>query len=328
MLRAHCVLRSPYGEITIRWAGGVLKSVELGEYHSRYGGQTGSLLPCSPAVGPSEDFPLIGQLNDYFRGASVHFDVPLYMEGHTDFERVVWETARRIPYGEVRSYGWIASEIGKPTAARAVGGAIGRNPFALVVPCHRVVGSDGKLTGFGAGLAWKRTLLKLEGIGTDGERICGGIHKIAIGSDHAGFELKERIKAFLDARGAQWQDFGTDSADSTDYPDYGFPVAEAVARGAFDRGILICGTGIGMSIAANKVRGIRAALCTSPEMAEFSRRHNDANILTLGGRVLSPKEAMEIVDVWLKTAFEGNRHARRLGKIQSYEKEQQAQIDA
>jgi len=147
--------------------------------------------------------------------------------------------------------------------------------------------------------------------------------KIAIGSDHAGFELKEQIKAFLDVRGTQWQDFGTDSADSTDYPDYGFPVAEAVARGEFELGILICGTGIGMSIAANKVRGIRAALCTSPEMAEFSRRHNDANILTLGGRMLSPEEATEIVDTWLKTAFEGDRHARRVGKIRSYEKERQ-----
>ena len=145
--------------------------------------------------------------------------------------------------------------------------------------------------------------------------------KIAIGSDHAGFELKKRIKDFLDARGTRWEDLGTDSADSTDYPDYAFPVAEAVARGEFDRGILICGTGIGMSIVANKVRGIRAALCTSPAMAEFSRRHNDANILTLGGRILSPKEAMEIVETWLGTTFEGNRHARRVGKIRSYEKE-------
>jgi len=147
--------------------------------------------------------------------------------------------------------------------------------------------------------------------------------KIAIGSDHAGFELKEQVKVFLDTRGTRWEDLGTDSADSTDYPDYAFPVAEAVARGEFDFGILICGTGIGMSIVANKVRGIRAALCTSPEMAELSRRHNDANILTLGGRMLSPKEATEIVDTWLKTAFEGDRHARRLGKIQSYEKERQ-----
>lgn len=150
---------------------------------------------------------------------------------------------------------------------------------------------------------------------------------IAIGSDHAGFELKERIKAFLDARGIRWEDFGTNSADSTDYPDYGFPVAEAVARGAFELGILVCGTGIGMSILANKVRGIRAALCTSPEMAELSRRHNDANILTLGGRVLSPKEAMEIVDVWLKTGFEGDRHARRVGKIRGYEKKGQKQVE-
>jgi len=172
------VLRSPYGEITIRWAKDVvngvreLKSVDLGEYTPLCGAQTGGVLFCSTGRAQEKDFSLIGQLNDYFRGAPVRFDVPLDMEGHTDFERVVWETARRIPYGEVRSYGWIASKIGKPTAARAVGGAIGRNPFALVVPCHRVVGSDGRLTGFGAGLAWKRALLELEGIAADGERIC------------------------------------------------------------------------------------------------------------------------------------------------------------
>ena len=172
------VFRSPYGEITIRWAEDVangvreLKSVDLGEYTPFYGAQTRGVVFCSTGRAQEKDFPLIEQLNDYFRGASVRFDVPLDMEGHTDFERVVWETARRIPYGEVRSYGWIASKIGKPTAARAVGGAIGRNSFVLVVPCHRVVGSDGKLTGFGAGLAWKRALLELEGIATDGERIC------------------------------------------------------------------------------------------------------------------------------------------------------------
>ena len=149
----------------------MLKSVALGEYTPCCGAQTEEVLFCAPGREHEKDFPLIGQLKDYFRGAAVHFDVPLDMEEVTDFERVVWDTARRIPYGKVQSYGWIASEIGKPTAARAVGGAIGRNPFAFVVPCHRVVGSDGKLTGFGAGLVWKQALLKLEGITIDGERI-------------------------------------------------------------------------------------------------------------------------------------------------------------
>ncbi len=143
--------------------------------------------------------------------------------------------------------------------------------------------------------------------------------KIAIGSDHAGFELKEQIKAFLDARGTVWEDFGADSEDAVDYPDTAFPLAQAVVQGKFDLGILVCGTGIGMSIAANKVRGIRAALCLTPKMAEMARRHNDANILTLGGRILSPKAAMDIVETWLSTAFEGDRHARRVGKILSYE---------
>jgi len=143
--------------------------------------------------------------------------------------------------------------------------------------------------------------------------------KIAIGSDHAGFELKEQIKVFLNARGTLWEDFGADSEDAVDYPDTAFPLAQAVVRGEFDLGILVCGTGIGMSITANKVRGIRAALCLTPEMADMARRHNDANILSLGGRILSPKAAMEIVEIWLKTAFEAGRHARRVGKIRRYE---------
>jgi RpiB/LacA/LacB family sugar-phosphate isomerase len=142
---------------------------------------------------------------------------------------------------------------------------------------------------------------------------------IAIGSDHAGFALKERIKRYLAARGWPYRDFGTDSDASTDYPDYGLPVAESVAKGEFDQGILVCGTGIGMSVTANKVPGIIAALCTSPEMADLSRRHNNANILALGGRTMSEEEALSILDVWLRTPFEGGRHARRVGKIQTYE---------
>lgn len=144
---------------------------------------------------------------------------------------------------------------------------------------------------------------------------------IAIGSDHAGFPLKERIKAHLSAIGHQCRDFGTYSDASTDYPDYGLPAAEAVAKGDVDRGILICGTGIGMSVVANKVPGIVAALCTSTEMADLSRRHNNANILTLGGRITSEEEALKIVEVWLHTPFEGGRHARRVGKIRTYEEQ-------
>ena len=155
--------RSPYGAVTIRWTGDVLHSVELGPYASFAGRR---------ADGAAQGkFPLLGLLNDYFRGVPVRFDAPLSLRGHSPVERLVWTAARRIPYGEVRTYGWIASKIGKPQAARAVGGALGGNPFALVVPCHRVVGADGKLTGFGAGLAWKRALLNLEGIETDGERV-------------------------------------------------------------------------------------------------------------------------------------------------------------
>ena len=163
-IRTHdVVFRSPYGEITIQWAGDVLYSVALGPY--------APFADAQADTAPQEKFPLLGLLNDYFRGVPVRFGVPLSLRGHSPFERLVWTAARRIPYGEVRTYGWIASKIGKPGAARAVGGALGRNPFALVVPCHRVVGLDGKLAGFGAGLEWKRALLNLEGIQTDGERV-------------------------------------------------------------------------------------------------------------------------------------------------------------
>ena len=138
---------------------------------------------------------------------------------------------------------------------------------------------------------------------------------IAIGSDHAGFELKEAVRKYLESLKISVKDFGTFSADSVDYPDYAFAVASAVAEGEFDRGILICGTGIGMSIVANKVKGIRAAECLTPYLAEVSRRHNNANVLTMGGRVLSVEEAREIVHIWLETPFEGGRHQRRVNKI-------------
>ncbi|MFQ6091964.1 MAG: ribose 5-phosphate isomerase B [bacterium] len=145
--------------------------------------------------------------------------------------------------------------------------------------------------------------------------------KIAIACDHAGYLLKGSIKNLLELSGHRYVDFGTESEDSVDYPDYGFPAAEAVARGECDRGILICGSGIGMSILANRIPGIRAALCTSVRMAEFSRTHNDANILVLGGRITETELALDIVTVWLSTPFGGGRHRRRLDKIATYERE-------
>lgn len=138
---------------------------------------------------------------------------------------------------------------------------------------------------------------------------------MALASDHAGYELKLKIKHHLEQLGFNCEDFGTFKTDAVDYPDYGILAARAVARGTADRGILICGTGIGMSIVANKVKGIRAALCTSVEMAELSRRHNNANVLTLGGRIIDHQLALKIVDVWLKAPFEGDRHLRRVTKI-------------
>ncbi|MCD6167163.1 ribose 5-phosphate isomerase B [bacterium] len=143
--------------------------------------------------------------------------------------------------------------------------------------------------------------------------------KIAIASDHAGFDLKEKIKKFLEDKNIEYQDFGTFSKERVDYPDYGKIVAQVVANNQFERGILICGTGIGMAIVANKIKGIRAACCTSTYLADRSRRHNDANILTLGGRVLSPEAAFEIVTVWLNTPFEGGRHLIRVKKIKELE---------
>ena len=141
--------------------------------------------------------------------------------------------------------------------------------------------------------------------------------KIALASDHAGYELKEAIKEYLTAY--EVIDYGTFSLESMDYPDTGFKAAEAVSNGECDRGILICGSGIGMSIVANKVKGIRAALCVSTEFATLSRKHNDANILVLPGRFVSRHFAGEIIRVWFSTEFEGDRHQRRLDKISKYE---------
>jgi ribose 5-phosphate isomerase B len=138
---------------------------------------------------------------------------------------------------------------------------------------------------------------------------------IALASDHAGYELKMKARAYLEQIGVRTEDFGTFKTDSVDYPDYGILAARAVAKGKADRGILICSTGIGMSIVANKVRGIRAALCTSLEMAEQSRRHVNSNILVMGGKIIDHELALKMIDVWLKTPFEGERHLRRVNKI-------------
>lgn len=139
--------------------------------------------------------------------------------------------------------------------------------------------------------------------------------RIALGADHRGFALKEKLKGWLAGRGEEVVDFGTSDAESVDYPDYGFKVAGAVARRQAERGILICSTGIGMSIAANKVRGVRAALVCSVRLARLSREHNDANVLCLGADSVSAAEARRIVGVWLKAEFTGGRHSRRLAKI-------------
>lgn len=143
--------------------------------------------------------------------------------------------------------------------------------------------------------------------------------KIAIASDHAGFELKDSIKSLIIELGHEYEDFGPDSTASVDYADYAFPAAEKVANGTFDRGILICGTGIGMSISANKVKGIRCALVHDLFTAKVTREHNDSNMLAMGERVVGPGVALEIVRVWLTTEFEGGRHANRIGKISNYE---------
>ncbi|RQD70750.1 MAG: ribose 5-phosphate isomerase B [Tindallia sp. MSAO_Bac2] len=143
--------------------------------------------------------------------------------------------------------------------------------------------------------------------------------KIAIGSDHGGYGLKEIIYRHLKDKGVDITDYGTHNEDSVDYPDYAERVAEAVAAEKYDFGILICGTGIGMSIAANKVKGIRCALVSDCFSARATRLHNDSNILALGGRVLGPGLALEIVDVWLGNEFEAGRHQRRVDKITDIE---------
>ena len=144
--------------------------------------------------------------------------------------------------------------------------------------------------------------------------------KIGIGSDHGGFELKEHIKKFLEEQGVEYVDYGTKTLDSVDYPEYGLKVAEAVKNGECDKGIVVCGTGIGISISCNKVPGIRCALCGDTYSARMSIEHNNANILALGGRVVGKDLATEIVSVWLKAQFQAGRHERRINKISDIEK--------
>ncbi len=139
--------------------------------------------------------------------------------------------------------------------------------------------------------------------------------KVAIGSDHGGYQLKEKIKQLLEELDISYKDFGTNSKESVDYPDFAEVVAKEVANEKYERGILICGTGIGMSIAANKIDGVRAALCHDLFSAQATREHNDSNILTMGSRVVGDYLALEIVKIWLESDFDGGRHQRRIDKI-------------
>ncbi len=144
--------------------------------------------------------------------------------------------------------------------------------------------------------------------------------KIALGSDHRGYPLKERLKTMLAGKGYEILDMGTGSTESVDYPDYAIPVAEKTVTGEVDRGIVICGTGIGVSIAANKVRGARAALCKTVDDARMTRRHNDSNVLALSAKSMDDPSIEELVLVWLETGFDGGRHKARIDKISDYEK--------
>jgi ribose 5-phosphate isomerase B len=143
--------------------------------------------------------------------------------------------------------------------------------------------------------------------------------KIAIASDHGGINIREEIKNLMGEMNISYLDLGCECSTSVDYPDYALPVAEKVANGEVDRGILVCGTGIGMSIAANKVKGIRCALVHDMFSAKATREHNDSNILAMGERVIGPGLAREIAKIWLTTEYEGGRHAKRVDKITSYE---------
>ena len=145
--------------------------------------------------------------------------------------------------------------------------------------------------------------------------------KIALAADHAGFDEKEKVKRTLDELGIQYEDFGTTSSDSVDYPDFARKVAEGVSSGQFEQGLLVCGSGTGMAIAANKVKGVRAAVAWSPEIAALARQHNDANVLSLPARFVPEDQAAEIVKAFFAADFEGGRHERRVEKIREIESE-------
>jgi len=146
--------------------------------------------------------------------------------------------------------------------------------------------------------------------------------KVAIGADHAGYEQKEQIKRTLDELGVNYEDMGTYSCDSVDYPDYAKKVGEAVANGDVDQGLLVCGSGTGMAIAANKVPGVRAAAAWNEDIARLARQHNDANVLSLAARFTPPEEIEKILRAWFTARFEGGRHERRVEKIEEIEKEE------
>jgi ribose 5-phosphate isomerase B len=143
---------------------------------------------------------------------------------------------------------------------------------------------------------------------------------IAVGADHAGFPLKEDVKVWLETRGHRVLDFGTHSTDAVDYPDYAAPVARAVAAGTAERGVLVCGSGIGMAMAANKIPGVRAAVCHDPRAAALAREHNDANVLALAGRTSSREHAIALLEAWLAATFLAGRHARRVEKLAALER--------
>ena len=142
---------------------------------------------------------------------------------------------------------------------------------------------------------------------------------IGLGCDHGGYELMQEVKKHLEERGLEYEDFGCYSRESTDYPIYARRVGKAILDGRCEKGILICGTGIGISMAANKIKGIRAACCSDYFSAKYTRLHNDANVLCMGGRVIGPGAAIELIDVFLHTEFEGGRHQRRIDKIAALE---------
>jgi len=148
---------------------------------------------------------------------------------------------------------------------------------------------------------------------------------VAIGADHAGFEMKEVVKKYLEGRGHVLNDVGTHSPESTDYPPYAFRVAEAVRDRTVERGVLLCDSGNGIAIAANKVDGIRATICMNPKQAELARRHNDANILVLASKFTAAGDLIPILDTWFESPFDGGRHARRVAQITEYERTHQHQ---